>query len=70
MSITLEATYENGVLKPEQPLPLKDCEKVRITVHTENSALVQARGIMGWTGDAETLRYLAEDVELDSQEGP
>lgn len=32
MTITIDATYENGVLKPAQPLPLRECEKVRVTV--------------------------------------
>jgi predicted DNA-binding antitoxin AbrB/MazE fold protein len=32
MSLTIEAVYENGVLKPVQPLPLAEHEKVRITV--------------------------------------
>lgn len=32
MTITVGATYENGVLKPDQPLPLGECEKVRVTV--------------------------------------
>jgi len=32
MSYVIEATYENGVLKPERPLPLKDRERVRVTV--------------------------------------
>ena len=32
MTLTVEAIYENGVLKPLQPLPLKEHEKVRITV--------------------------------------
>jgi predicted DNA-binding antitoxin AbrB/MazE fold protein len=32
MSYVIEATYENGVLKLERPLPLKDREKVRVTV--------------------------------------
>jgi len=32
MSLTVEATYENGVLKPSQPLPLKDHEKVVVTI--------------------------------------
>jgi predicted DNA-binding antitoxin AbrB/MazE fold protein len=32
MSFVIEATYENGVLKLERPLPLKDHEKVRVTV--------------------------------------
>ncbi len=34
MSHVVEATYENGVLKLEQPLPLKDQEKVRVTVES------------------------------------
>ena len=32
MSITIEAVYENGVLKPSQPLPFKEHERVSITV--------------------------------------
>jgi predicted DNA-binding antitoxin AbrB/MazE fold protein len=32
MSITVEAVYENGVLKPSEPLPFKELEKVQITV--------------------------------------
>ena len=32
MSQTVEAIYENGVLKLEQPLPLKNQERVRVTI--------------------------------------
>jgi predicted DNA-binding antitoxin AbrB/MazE fold protein len=32
MSITVEAVYENGVLKPAQPLPLEEHQKVSVTV--------------------------------------
>lgn len=32
MALTVEAVYENGVLKPAGPLPLKEHEKVRVTV--------------------------------------
>jgi predicted DNA-binding antitoxin AbrB/MazE fold protein len=32
VSHIVDANYENGVLKLEQPLPLKDQEKVRVTV--------------------------------------
>jgi predicted DNA-binding antitoxin AbrB/MazE fold protein len=32
MSHIVIATYENGVLRPDQPLPIKDQEKVRVTV--------------------------------------
>jgi predicted DNA-binding antitoxin AbrB/MazE fold protein len=32
MSITVEAIYEGGVLKPASPLPLAENEKVQVTV--------------------------------------
>ena len=32
MALTFEAVYENGVLKPAGPLPLKEHEKVNVTV--------------------------------------
>ena len=30
--LVVEATYEDGVLKPVEPLPLKEHDKVRLTV--------------------------------------
>jgi hypothetical protein len=38
MSITVDATYEDGVLKPAQPLPLGEHEKVRVTLEPQPSA--------------------------------
>lgn len=35
MTITVDATYENGVLRPAQPLPLSEHEKVRVTVQAK-----------------------------------
>jgi predicted DNA-binding antitoxin AbrB/MazE fold protein len=70
MAIVVEATYENGVLKPAQPLPLDEHEKVRVTIEPEVSWVDRTYGILGWTGDPSDLRYLAEDVDLDPQEGP
>jgi predicted DNA-binding antitoxin AbrB/MazE fold protein len=32
MSFTVEAVYENGVLKPSQPLPFKEHEALHVTV--------------------------------------
>ena len=32
MSITFDAVYENGVLRPIQPLALQEQEQVRVTV--------------------------------------
>jgi predicted DNA-binding antitoxin AbrB/MazE fold protein len=65
MTITIEATYENGVLKPSQPLPLKEHEKVRISVHSDRSPLLEAYGIMGFKGTAEELERFALDPEFD-----
>ncbi len=33
MTLTVAATYENGVLRPERALPLKENEKVEIVIH-------------------------------------
>ena len=41
MAITVEAVYENGVLKPAQPLPLEEHEKVRITVEQQQPPLAE-----------------------------
>ncbi len=32
MSYVVDAIYEDGVLKPDRPLPLKDHERVQVTV--------------------------------------
>jgi predicted DNA-binding antitoxin AbrB/MazE fold protein len=70
MTLTIDAVYENGVLKPTQPLPLKENEKVRITVEQGDSPLLRAYGIMGWTGDAETIERIALDPEFLLEESP
>lgn len=70
MPLTVEAIYENGVLKPARPLPLKEHDKVRITVEQEESPLIRAYGIIGWTGDAETLERIALAPEFLPEESP
>jgi predicted DNA-binding antitoxin AbrB/MazE fold protein len=70
MILTVEALYENGLLKPTQPLPLKEHEKVRITVEQGDSPLLRAYGITGWTGDAETIERIALDAEFLLEESP
>jgi predicted DNA-binding antitoxin AbrB/MazE fold protein len=70
MATTVEAVYENGVLKPSQPLPLQEHQRVQVTVQTPSNWVQETAGMIKWTGDQETLRRLAEDVEFDSQEAP
>jgi predicted DNA-binding antitoxin AbrB/MazE fold protein len=68
MAITVEAVYENGVLKPARPLPFKEHEKVQVTVHPQTSPILQAYGIMGWKGSAEEADYFAMSPELLPEE--
>jgi predicted DNA-binding antitoxin AbrB/MazE fold protein len=70
VSLTVEATYEDGTLKLAQPLPLKNHEKVWVTVEAVTSPLLQAHGIMGWRAEAEILERIALDAEFDPLEAP
>jgi predicted DNA-binding antitoxin AbrB/MazE fold protein len=69
MSITVDATYENGVLKPSRPLPLKEHERVEIIIKPKRGWVEETAGLLGWTGSHEELRQLALDPELDPEEG-
>lgn len=76
MTLTVEAVYQNGVLKPTQPLPLKENERVQVSIHTPVDvpnaleAVQRSYGLLQWTGDSETLRRLAEDDEFGILESP
>ena len=70
MAITVEATYENGVLKPDKPLPLQDHQRVQGTVQVKQSVARESAGMLRWRGDWETLRRLAEDDEFGIMESP
>jgi predicted DNA-binding antitoxin AbrB/MazE fold protein len=68
MTLTVEATYENGTLKLAQPLPLKEHEKVRVTIEPELTWAERTSGMLQWKGDPEVLRQLAEDDEFGIME--
>jgi predicted DNA-binding antitoxin AbrB/MazE fold protein len=70
MTLTIEAIYENGVLKPAKPLPLKEHEKVTVTIQPVVSRARQTAGMVPWTGSVEDLDYLIDDVDNDLLEGP
>ena len=65
MALTVEATCENGVLKPLQPLPLQEHETVRVTIESRSNWVQETAGILRWTDSHEELRRFAEDPELD-----
>jgi len=58
-SITIEAIFEGGVLRPVQPLPLEASERVTITVQLPQRAA-------GWPGNAAEIygEIAAEDRRL------
>jgi predicted DNA-binding antitoxin AbrB/MazE fold protein len=70
MAITTEAIYENGMLKPVQPLPLQELEKVRITIESALTWAERTAGMLKWTGDPDILRRIAEDDEFGIAESP
>ena len=68
MTITIEAVYENGVLKPEQSLPFAEHQKVKITIKAAGGRVRETAGLIGWTGSQEDADFVATSSELDPQE--
>lgn len=68
MAITVEAVYENGVLKPARVLPLQEHQRVLLTVQPAVSRVRQTAGLIGWTGNQEDADFVAASPELDPQE--
>ncbi|MBI2808955.1 MAG: antitoxin family protein [Planctomycetes bacterium] len=68
MSLEVEATYENGVLKLDRPLPLKENERLTIRIIPKTSRVQESYGRLRWTGDPEILRKIAEDPEFSALE--
>lgn len=79
-SLSIQAVYENGVLKPDRPLPLSERQPVCVSIEIPEpehasieAALDRVRasaGMLGWTGDAETAERLAMDPEFGVEESP
>jgi predicted DNA-binding antitoxin AbrB/MazE fold protein len=70
MPITIEATYESGVLKPSQPLALSEKQRITLTIHETLQGQRHGFGLIRWTGSIDDLDYLIDDVENDPLEGP
>jgi len=70
MAIVVDATYENGMLRPTQPLPLAENERVRVTIEPEVSWVERTAGMLQWTRDPAILRQIAEDDEFGILESP
>lgn len=64
MSFVVEAVYENGTFRLDGPLPLKESERVKITVQQKGGDAALTYGLIGWTGDPEVVRRIALDPEF------
>jgi predicted DNA-binding antitoxin AbrB/MazE fold protein len=58
MPLEVQATYENGVLKPDSPLPFDEHERVTVSVKPQTSRIRESAGLLKWTGDPKALEYL------------
>jgi predicted DNA-binding antitoxin AbrB/MazE fold protein len=68
MTLTVEAIYENGVLIPVRPLPLKEREQVQVTVRKLTGLADRTYGMIGWSGDAAAFERLFNESEADRLE--
>jgi predicted DNA-binding antitoxin AbrB/MazE fold protein len=68
--LEIEAVYENGVLKPTQPLPLEECQHVRLTIQVKTSRIRQSAGLIRWKGSAEELEGIAINPDFGIEESP
>ena len=66
MSFTVEAVYENGMLKLNEPLPFKEHEAVRVTVEP---ALTSAATSTKRTADLARILAHAGAVDLGKATG-
>lgn len=68
--LLVEATYEEGVLKLDQPLPLDEHQRVQVSVVPAISRARATAGMFGWKGDSATLERIALDPEFGAEESP
>lgn len=70
MSLQWIATYEDGVLKFDEPPPLQEHDRVTVTIEPRPTRASGSYGLIGWTGDTAALREIAENDESGVQESP
>jgi predicted DNA-binding antitoxin AbrB/MazE fold protein len=67
---TLEtsAVYENGTLKIGRLLPIKEGERIWVTLHVEPRQVQRLPNTFKWRGTHEELEELLNDADPDSTE--
>ena len=67
MTIDVEAVYEDGVLKPERPLALKDKARVHVTIVAKAEQATATDDPTGWKA-IDALRGIVKDAPPDMAE--
>jgi hypothetical protein len=73
MAITVETTYVNGNLKLPKAIPvLRDGDRVWVTLHiaAADDIVKKSYGLIGWTGDSQTVQRVALDPAFGVLESP
>jgi len=65
MTITVDAIYENGILRLSDPLPFEEQQRVSVTVEPKYNWVQETAGILGWKGSPELAERFALDADLD-----
>lgn len=64
MNMQMVATYKDGVLRPDQPLPLAEGQRVQLTI--QPAAEKRSYALLTWTRSQEDLEYLINDADCKS----
>jgi predicted DNA-binding antitoxin AbrB/MazE fold protein len=70
MAITIDAIYENGLLRPLGPLPLVDNARVRITVDSDKTWADATAGMVPRPADVSVLEEIALGADFELGESP
>lgn len=60
MTIDVDAVYENGVLKPERPLALKEKAKVHVTIEAQAEETSPSDDPTGWKAADELIGFIKD----------
>lgn len=63
MTINVEAVYEDGVLKLQRPLALKDKARVRVTIEAESAS--EDQDPTGWKAADRLIGSITEPLVAD-----
>jgi predicted DNA-binding antitoxin AbrB/MazE fold protein len=70
MPIEIDAIYDHGLLKLDHAVPLRDQQRVRVTIHDQPTTAERTYGLIGWTGDPAIVRQIALSEESGVAESP